>query len=101
MIVFYRELLAQTLGCLSHPLSAYLNSGQSIFVSSLANAMLYMHLAAFTLGLGSQWAIAMSYPYEQSPIKQLLGIPRELEIYDMMAVGYPDMKPKPRLVRGK
>ena len=35
----------------------------------------------------------------QSLVKQLLGVPREIEFYDMMALGYPDMEPKPRIVR--
>ena len=67
----------------------------------MASAFLYMHLAATTLGLGSQWASAVDYPSVQCHIKQLLGIPKELEIYDMMVVGYPNVEPKPRLVRAK
>jgi hypothetical protein len=30
-----------------------------------------------------------------------LGIPPELEAYDMMAVGYPAVKPRPKLMRAK
>ena len=37
----------------------------------------------------------------QSLTKALLRVPKELEFYDMMAVGYPDMEVKPRLVRAK
>lgn len=73
----------------------------SIFNSSLANAFLYMHLAATTLGLGSQWVSAIALPYVQYLTKDLLGIPQELEFYDMMAVGYPDMEPGTRLMRAK
>lgn len=73
----------------------------SIFNSSLANAFLYMHLAATTLGLGSQWVSAIAVPYVQYPTKSLLGVPVEMEFYDMMAVGYPDMEPAPRLVRAR
>jgi len=85
----------------AYPLSANLDLGESIFTSSMASACLYMHLAASVLGLGSQWVTATAHPFEQCLIKQLLGIPRELEIYDMMAVGYPASEPRPRLVRAK
>ncbi len=85
----------------TYPLRAILNRGQSIFISSLASAYLCMALAATALGLGSQWVTATSNPFEQSLIKQLLGIPPELEIYDTMAVGYPATEPKPRLVRAR
>ena len=85
----------------AYPLAAALYWGESIFNSNLANAFLYMHLAATALGLGSQWVTATAYPLEQSIIKALLGIPRELKIYDMMAVGYPDQEPGPRPMRAK
>ncbi len=73
----------------------------SIFDSSLASAFLYMSLAATALGLGAQWVSTIVSPYVQSLTKDLLGVPRELEFYDMMAVGYPDTEPKPRIVRAK
>ena len=60
-----------------------------------------MHLAAATLGLGSQWVSASALDLMQSRLKVLLEIPIELEIYDMMALGYPASEPKPRLVRPK
>jgi len=34
-------------------------------------------------------------------MKQLLGIPAPLKIYDMMVLGYPNMEPRPRLVRSR
>jgi nitroreductase len=83
----------------AYPLSARLYRGESIFASSLGGAFLYMHLAATALGLGSQWVTATSHPFVQCQIKELLGIPEELEIYDMMVVGYPAAQPRPRLVR--
>ena len=83
------------------PVNALLQWGQLIFNSSLANAFLYMHLAATTLGLASQWVTAIAYPTTQPLVKNLLGIPKELGIYDMMAVGYPDSEPSNRLVRAK
>ena len=74
---------------------------QSIFNSSLASAFLYMHLAATTLGLASQWVTAVGFPFGQCLIKDLLGIPKALEVYDMMAVGYPALEPRPKLMRAK
>lgn len=85
----------------AYPVTAYLQRGESIFQSSLANAFLYMHLAATSLGLASQWVSNMASPYMQCLIKDLLKIPESLHIYDMMAVGYPLRQPRPRIVREK
>jgi len=85
----------------SYPVSANLTHADSIFASGLASAFLYMHLAAAALGLGSKWLTLSSHPLEQCLIKQLLGIPLELEIYDTMLVGYPDFEPRSRLVRAR
>jgi nitroreductase len=74
---------------------------QSILTSSLANAFLYMHLAATTLGLASQWVSSVGIPAAHCLIKDLLGIPQQLEIYDMMAVGYPAVEPRGKLMRAK
>lgn len=74
---------------------------ESIYNSSLANAFLYMHLAATTLGLASQWVSDVQVPLVHYQLKNLLGIPDEMEVYDMMAVGYPAAKPRPKLMRDK
>jgi nitroreductase len=74
---------------------------ETIFTSSLANAFLYMHMAAGTLGLASQWVSAVATPYAHCMIKDLLGIRKDLEIYDMMVVGYPAVKSRPKLLRDK
>ncbi len=71
------------------------------FTSSMASAFIYMHLAATSLGLGSQWVSAVTQPAAACFIKQLLGIPASLQIYDMMALGYPNMTPPPRPVRSR
>jgi nitroreductase len=83
------------------PLMPALSAGDAILESSLASTFLYMMLAANTLGLGAQWTTAVSTPHLQLLLKRLLGIPKELFIYDMMVVGYPDMVPPPRVVRDK
>jgi nitroreductase len=74
---------------------------ESIFNSSLANAFVYMHLAANALGLGTQWVTAVQMPQVNCFLKNLLGIPNELETYDIMVLGYPDMTPKPKFLREK
>jgi len=72
---------------------------QSIYISSLANTFLYMLLAATTLGLASQWVSVVASPYNHCALKDLLHIPTELEIYDMVALGYPAYKSRPKLMR--
>jgi nitroreductase len=72
---------------------------QQAFISGLASAFLYMQLAASSLGLASQWVSAIANPYGHCLVKNLLGVPHELEAYDMMAVGYPDAEPRPKIVR--
>ena len=72
-----------------------------IHQSSLANAFLYMHMAAATLGLGSQWVSAVQIPYAACMIKDLLNIPQEMEVYDMMAMGYPAIQPPGKFLRSK
>ncbi len=85
----------------AYPVYTVYQRGQSNLDSSLAGAFLYMHLAATTLGLGSRWISATRNYYIQCLTKDLLGIPKELEIYDTMAVGYPDSEPRPRFVRDR
>jgi 5,6-dimethylbenzimidazole synthase len=85
----------------AYPLKAKLDRGQSNYYSSLASTFLYMHLAAAALGLGSQWVSASGLDLMQSRLKVLLEIPRELEIYDMVALGYAASEPRPRFVRSK
>jgi nitroreductase len=70
-----------------------------IHQSGLTNAFLYLHLAATTLGLASQWYSAVQTPYAACMIKDLLGIPEALEIYDMMVLGYPAIKPPGKFLR--
>ncbi len=72
---------------------------QTIYTSSLANAFLYMHLAAASLGLAAQWVSAIQTPVAHCLTKNLLGIPNEMEVYDMMALGFPAAKPGGKLVR--
>ena len=61
----------------------------TIEASSMANAYLYMALAAEALGLTAEWVSSVATAYPQAMTKHLLGIPPEYEVYDMMAMGYP------------
>ncbi|MBN1321459.1 MAG: nitroreductase family protein [Thermoleophilia bacterium] len=70
-----------------------------LYQSSMANAFVYMHLAATSLGLASQWYTATSRPSAERAIREVVGIPEALTIYDMMVVGYPAASPGPKIVR--
>jgi 5,6-dimethylbenzimidazole synthase len=71
----------------------------SLYTSSLANAFLYMHLAATALGLASQWYTATSRKEAEAAIKEIIGIPESLTIYDMMVIGYESHPPNTKIVR--
>jgi 5,6-dimethylbenzimidazole synthase len=71
----------------------------SLYTSSLANAFLYMHLAIAALGLASQWYTATSRPVAERAIKEIIGIPESLTIYDMMVIGYGANPPGPKIIR--
>jgi nitroreductase len=73
----------------------------SIWDSTLAIACIYMHLAATTLGLGIHWVSAVKMPLVQCRIKDCLGIPNEIEVYEMLGVGYPDEDPRLKPMRDK
>ena len=75
--------------------------GDSIFESSLSNAFLYLALAAHSLGLAAQPVSGVKYPKVQALVKQLLGLPEFIYVYDLFLVGYPteDAQPSPKLMR--
>jgi nitroreductase len=70
-----------------------------VFTSGLASAFLYMHLAATTLGLASQWVSAIATPFAGCMAKDLLGIPHDMQTYDMMALGYPAIQSSDKFMR--
>jgi nitroreductase len=80
------------------PLVVFQKYGHEVFISNLASAFLCMQLAAKTLGLGSQWVSAAG-SFIEDDLKELLNIPKGVEIYDMMAVGYPAYQLGPRSPR--
>jgi nitroreductase len=75
------------------------NLCQSVYRDGLASAFLYMHLAATTLKLASQWVSGIKLPFVHCMVKDLLGIPNEMEVHDMMALGYPAIRPRPKFLR--
>jgi nitroreductase len=71
----------------------------SVYCSSMASAFIYMHLAAASLGLASQWYSAASRPESEREIRGIIGFPDALSIYDMMVLGYPAASPGPKELR--
>lgn len=69
--------------------------GDSIFESSLANAFMYMLLAAHSLGLTAQPVSAVKYPKVQALVKHLLNLPDYIYVYDMLLVGRNAMEAGP------
>ncbi len=76
--------------------------GDSIFESSLANVFLYLLLAAHTLGLAAQPLSAVKYPSVQGLVKDLLGLPHFVYLYDVVLLGYSAMDHglSPKITRG-
>lgn len=73
----------------------------SIWDSTLAIACIYIHLAATTLGLGVHWVSAVKMPLVQCRMKDCLGIPNDIEVYEMLGVGFPDEDPRFKHMRDK
>lgn len=84
-----------------YPKDMSMTIADSIFITSMANALMYMILAANALSLGAQQISAIETPYTQAQIKALLGIPKEFAVYELLAIGYPDMVPPGKTMRPK
>ena len=59
----------------------------SIFETSLADAFMYLWLAAHSLGLAAQPVSAVKNARVQGPLKRLLNLPDFIYVYEMLAVG--------------
>jgi nitroreductase len=70
-----------------------------VFHSSLAIAFQHAALAATSLGLGSQWVSAVGIPPVAEKIREILKIPSEMKIYDMLTLGYSNETPPPKSMR--
>ncbi len=66
---------------------------QHTFDHNLAIVTYSIHLAAAALGLGAQW-LTLLPPIEES-MKQLLGIPAELTLFNLNPMGYRATEPVP------
>jgi nitroreductase len=75
--------------------------GDSIFESSLANAFMYVWLAAHSLGLAAQPVSGVKYPKVQGLVKHLLNLPDFMYVYDIFLVGHKaeEGRPSAKLVR--
>jgi 5,6-dimethylbenzimidazole synthase len=62
---------------------------QSHLTDGLANTCTLMHLAAASLGLGTQWVTI----HIQEPFKRILGVPDLLMLYLIIPLGYPAVEP--------
>jgi nitroreductase len=71
----------------------------SIYCSGMSSAFLLMHLAAASLGLASQWYSSTASEEAQQGIREIIGFPDEMTIYDMMVLGYPSDPLQPKFVR--
>lgn len=81
------------------PYRTRLDKGRQHLISSMANAVLMLHLAAASLKLATQWISDFGSPWLSGMAKHLLGIPEYYLIYEVLAVGYPSYYPKPRYVK--
>lgn len=75
-------------------------SVSDVWVEDASIATMLVHLAAADLGLGSCWIQLRQRFYEENRaagdyVKELLGMPPELEVLAMLAVGYPENEKTP------
>jgi len=49
--------------------------------------------------LASQWYTSTSRPGAEQAVREIVGIPEALTIYDMMVLGYQEAPPGPKIVR--
>lgn len=75
--------------------------GDSIFESSLANAFMYVCLAAHSLGLAAQPVSAVKNSRVQGLMKCLLNLPEFMYIYELLVIGESAMEggPSAKLLR--
>jgi len=82
-----RTLLATSL------VGSLVDSERKVFSMNLANATMLIHLAAASLGLGSQWL--STTPIWEGRLKALLKVPEWFAIPQLVPIGYVDYKPAP------
>ncbi|MEK7230367.1 MAG: nitroreductase family protein [Candidatus Binatota bacterium] len=63
---------------------------QTHFTDALANTCTLMHLAAASMGLGTQWVTI----HIEEGFKKILDIPNVMTLYLIIPIGYPNVEPK-------
>ena len=63
---------------------------QTHFTDALANTCTLMHLAAASMGLGTQWVTI----HIEEGFKKILDIPNVMTLYLIIPIGYPNVAPK-------
>jgi len=66
--------------------------GQLCYPIDVAIALEHVALAAADMGLGTCWIGA----FDEKAVKQILGIPKDVRVVELMPLGYPADKPRPR-----
>lgn len=77
------------------PVRTIREKGREHLTSSCANATLLVHLAAQARGLATQWISDSSSHHMSTVLRDWLGIPEPVEIYDMIPIGWPGATPAP------
>jgi 5,6-dimethylbenzimidazole synthase len=77
------------------PIRTIREKSRDHLMSSMANATLIVHLAAAARGMATQWLSDVSSPYMSVMLAEMLGIPDHLDVYDMIALGWPRSIPDP------
>jgi nitroreductase len=67
--------------------------------TTMATSFQQMHLAATSLDLGAMWVSASHKDGVDEKIRALLGIPNDLVLFELMAIGHPDQVPNEKTLR--
>lgn len=70
-----------------------LSRREETFHVSMGAALQHLHLAVAALGLGSCWGTVGNAT--EGPLKEILKIPRHLQVFEVISVGYPAAPPRP------
>jgi nitroreductase len=81
---FVAEAFAVIAGCSDHT-DYLMTCGQPAYTVDLAISLEHMALMAAELGIGSCWLGA----FYEDRVKELLGVPNNARIVNMLAIGYP------------
>jgi nitroreductase len=73
------------LACCAHTDGRIMRCGQAAYPIDVAIAMDHLALAAAALGLGTCWIGS----FDETLVKELLGIPPEVRVVQLMPLGYP------------